>query len=86
MAHIITIPITPAEFEKAQIALDSKAGTSHVADEASGTVHSHDIDFNYTYDGATLTMDITARHTLKAKIADDDAIRDRVKEELLELA
>lgn len=81
MAHLITIPLTPDQFEKAQLALDAGV-PSHVADQTSGTVTSHDIDFNYTYDGATLTMDITARHTMKAKIASDGQIRSHIEEML----
>lgn len=82
MAHIITIPMTQDQFEKAQITLDAVVGASHVADQRSGHVNSHDIDFDYTYDGATLTMDITARHTLKAKIASDDQIKQHLEEML----
>lgn len=82
MPHIITIPLDPDQFEKAQLALDAQAGASHVADQKSGSVKNHDIDFNYTYDGATLTMDITERHTLKAKIASDEQIKEHIVEML----
>lgn len=77
MAHLITISMTPAQFEKAQIALDGS--TDHVGDEHSGTVHSKQIDFDYTWDGSTLTMDIIARHGLEAKIASDDQIKAHIE-------
>jgi hypothetical protein len=82
MAHIVSIPMTPEQFLKAQVALNSAAGVSHTGDDKSGTVHSKDIDFSYTFDGSSLAMDITARHSLKAKIASDSQIAEHVKEML----
>lgn len=82
MAHIISFPMTPEQYGKAQIALDATPGVSHTGDDKSGTVHSHDIDFDYTFDGADFSMDITARHTMEAKIAPDSAILSRVKKML----
>jgi len=79
MSMTITISMTPAEFDKAQIALDSAAGVSHTGDEKSGTVHSPQLDFNYTFDGANFAMDITGRHGLETKIASADQIKARIK-------
>lgn len=79
MDHIISIPLSPEMFLKAQIALDDTAGVTHTGDDKAGTVVSHDLDFSYTYDGATLAMTITGRHTLKAKLASDEQIKAHIQ-------
>lgn len=79
MAHIISFPMTPEQYGKAQIALDSTPGVSHTGDDKSGTVHSPQLDFNYTFDGSKFSMDITGRHGLEAKIAPDSKILERVE-------
>jgi len=71
MADIITIPMALAEFDKVQTDLDPTK---------TGVVHSKQIDFSYTFDGSNLDIDITARHTLAAKIASDALIKSHLED------
>lgn len=79
MAHIISFPMTPEQFVKAQTDLDTATGVTHTGDDKSGTVHSPQLDFDYTFDGNTFSMDITGRHGLEANIAPDSKILERVE-------
>lgn len=79
MAHIISFPMTPEQLVKAQKALDSAPGVTHTGDDKSGAVKSPQLDFDYTFDGKTFSMDITGRHGLEAKIAPDSKILSKVE-------
>lgn len=78
MADIITIPLTPEQFLKAQTALDNTAGVSHTGDGHVGSVHTPELYFSYAYDGTTFSLTPIAKHGL-AKFASDAAIKAHIE-------
>lgn len=78
MADVITIPLTPAQFIKAQCALDVAPGVSHTGDDHGGTVHTADLDFSYTYDEVSFYLTPTAKRGL-ARFASDAAIKSHIE-------
>lgn len=88
MADIIEIPMTPAQYIAARLALSAAPSVSKntVTSTTTGDVKSAQLDFSYSYDGGSLlTMTITAKHGIKAKLADDAELKSHIMEELLEL-
>lgn len=79
---MITIPMTPLQFQDAVEKLDTP-GNGLTVNEAltptTGKVANSQIAFDYAYDGTTLTLTITAKHGL-AKFASDDAIKSHILE------
>lgn len=76
---MIQIPMTADRFAKAKAVIESSAEVVSKSESGpqSGSFATGAVGFNYSYDGVTLCLVVTAKHGL-AKFASEDTIKDRL--------
>jgi len=76
----MTFPMTPQQFSSLGNTLANNPGVQlRPANQLSGTISTSDVTLAYSYDKtAALTVDITAKHSWKAKLASTEQIEQRI--------
>lgn len=76
----MTFNLTPQQFAALGNKLGSTPGVQlRPANLLSGSISTSDVTLAYSYDGsAVLSVDVTAKHSLKAKLASDAQIQERI--------
>ena len=79
--HAMTFPVTPPQFFNLTKNLCNVPGVQvRMSNLLSGSISNSDVTLSYAYDGmAVLTVDVTAKHSFKAKLASDSEIQQKIQ-------
>lgn len=75
---VITIPMTQAQYDKASAVLQASPKVGCLISGNRGSVTSQQLDFDFAFDGALLTLSSLVRHGF-AKFASDDTIKSHIE-------
>lgn len=81
---MIQISLTPEQFAKARAAIltSSKVLQHTEATETDGSFATSQIALDYSYAAGVLTLDVTAKHGMAARMASEEQIKEHVMDML----